>query len=264
MPNNRKYIIEKSVNNQRMSVILDLMLLSFIIFIASYICLSFLSIGLGIKILCSALITLVLSSIVKRALFKGKSSEINYRKFVTYLIWQGEDKAKELLKELCADDKFEDKGDYVIANDKAIFLWTKYGSISADTIVKFYRACKKDSIDEAYVLTTNSDKKMMALVKTFGDVTITFNTFKPVYRHLKKQNKLPSDIREKIPAAQIVKLIFHTAFTRKNGFRFVGISLLLLAISFFTPFGKYYLTLASINLVLAIVCLVKTIRDKAE
>ena len=102
----------------------------------------------------------------------------------------------------------------------------------------------------------------MALIKSFGDVTISFYTFKPIYRHLKKQNKLPNDIREKIPAAQLVKLIFHTAFTRKNGFRFVGVSLLLLAISFFTPFGKYYITLAAINLVLAIVCLVKTLKDK--
>ena len=247
-----------------MSIILDLILTTFIIFIASYICLSFLPIGLGIKLLCSALISIVISSLVKRLLFKGKSSEINYRKFVTYLIWQGEDKAKELLQELCVDKAFEDKGDYVIADGKAIFLWTKYGSISADTIVKFYRTCKKNSIEEAYVLTTNSDKKMMALIKSFGDVTISFYTFKPIYRHLKKQNKLPNDIREKIPAAQLVKLIFHTAFTRKNGFRFVGVSLLLLAISFFTPFGKYYLTLASINLVLAVVCLVKTLRDKTE
>ena len=247
-----------------MSVILDLMLLTSIIFIASYICLSFLSIGLGIKLLCSALITIVISSLVKRLLFKGKSNEINYRKFVTYLIWQGEDKAKELLKELCADSDFEDNGDYVVAKGKAIFLWTKYGSISADTIVKFYRTCKKNSIDEAYVLTTNSDKKMMALVKTFGDVTISFYTFKPIYRHLRKINKLPSDIREKIPPAQLIKLIFNSAFTRKNGFRFVGISLLLLAISFFTPFGKYYITLATINLVLAAVCLVKTLKDKTE
>ncbi|MDE5549265.1 MAG: hypothetical protein K2J13_03335 [Clostridia bacterium] len=247
-----------------MSIILDLALLTFIIFIASYICLSFLTMSIGVKLLCCALITIVVASLIKKLLFKGKSNEINYRKFVTYLIWQGEDKAKELLKELCVDGDFVDNGDYVVAHGKAIFLWTKYGAISADTIVKFYRTCKKNSINEAYVLTTNRDKKMMSLIKSFGDVTITFCTFKPVYKHLKTQSKLPTDIREKIPPAQLVKLIFHTAFTRKNGFRFAGVSLLLLAISFFTPFGKYYLVLASINLVLAVVCLVKTLRDKTE
>ena len=246
-----------------MSIILDLMLLTIIIFISSYICLSFLSMGLGVKLLCSALITIVITSLAKRLLFKSKSQDINFRKFVTYLIWQGEDKAKELLQQLCADGEFEDKGEYVVANGKTIFLWTKYGSISADTIVKFYRTCKKNSIDEAYVLTTNGDKKMMTLVKSFGDVTILFSSFKPVYKKLKKQNKLPTDIREKIPTAQLIKLIFHSAFTRKNGFRFAGVSLLLLAISFFTPFGKYYLALASINLVLAIVCLIRAIKDKS-
>ena len=247
-----------------MSIILDLILLTFIIFISSYICLSFLTMGLGIKLLCSALITIVIVTLVKKILLKGKSQDINYRKFVTYLIWQGEDKAKELLRSLCADGEFEDNGEYVVINGKAIFLWTKYGSISADTIVKFYRICKKNSVDSAYVLTTNSDKKMIALVKSFGDVTISFSTFKSVYRHLKKQNKLPNDIREKIPTSQLVKLIIGSAFTRKNGFRFVGISILLLAISYFTPFGRYYLILASINLILALICLIKAFQDKVE
>ncbi len=245
-----------------MSVILDLFLLTIITFIASYICLSFLTMSIGVKLLCCVLISVVISSIVKKILFKNNTQHINYRKFVTYLIWQGEDKAKELLSNLCADCGFEDRGEYVIADGKAIFLWTKYGAISADMIVKFYRSCKKDGISDAYVLTTNSDKKMMALVKSFGDVTLTFSTFKPIYKKLQQQEKLPDDIREKIPAAQLLKLIFHSAFTRKNGFRFVGVSLLLLSISFFTPFGKYYLTLASINIILALVCLVKALKDK--
>ncbi|MDE5616282.1 MAG: hypothetical protein K2I78_00670, partial [Clostridia bacterium] len=137
-----------------MSVILDIMVLTIIIFISAYICLSFLSIGIGGKLICCVLISIVIASLVKKLLFKNNSQQINYRKFVTYLIWQGEDKAKELIADLCAENTFKDKGEYVIADGKAIFLWTKYGAISADTIVRFYRACKKDGIEDAYVLTT--------------------------------------------------------------------------------------------------------------
>ncbi|MDE6189241.1 MAG: hypothetical protein K2G37_03005 [Clostridia bacterium] len=239
-----------------MSILLDIILLTAIVFLAAYICLSFISMSLGIKLLTSGLITILFVTLIKKLFFKKNSNVISYRRFVTYLIWQGEERAKELLKETCQDGNFEDKGEYVIADSKVIFLWTKYGSISADTAVKFYRTCKKDNIDEAYILTTNSDKKMMGLIRSFGDVALTYCTFKDVYRRLRKQDKLPADVREKIPAAQLLKLIFHSAFTRKNGFRFVGISLLLLAISFFTPFRNYYIILASINLALSIGCLV--------
>ncbi len=239
-----------------MAILLDLILLTIIIYLGSYIMLSFLSMGLAFNLICSALITIVAITLIKKIMLKNSSQNIKYRKFVTYLIWQGEDTAKTLLRDLCGAARFEDRGEYVLIDGKAVFLWTKYGAVSPDTVVRFYRACKKDEVSQAYILSTNCDKKTMAFVKSFGDVSLSFSTFKQVYRSLKKQNKLPSDIKEKVPTAQLLKLIFQSAFNRKNGFRFAGISVLLLAISFFTPFRNYYITLAAINLALSASCLI--------
>ena len=91
---------------------------------------------------------------------------------------------------------------------------------------------------------------------------ITFDSFKPLYKQLKSQNTLPDLKTDKIDKRQFFKLILESAFTRKNGFRFVGVSVLLVAISFVTPFANYYLTLATINLIFALACVIKSFSGK--
>ncbi len=252
------YKILKPVDNRDMAIILDIILLCIIIYVGAYIGLSFVSMSLLMKLLCSGLITFVAVSLIRFAYSKLNGKEIKYRKFITYLIWQGEDYAKELLAQLCLESQkpFEDRGEYLLIDGAAVFLWTKYGNLSADTMVKFYRTCKKDGITKAYVLTTNGDKKVLAFVKSFGDVILMFSTFKPIYKKLKSQNSLPEDVKIKIPAKEMFFLVLQTAFNRKNGFRFIGVSALLLAISFVTPFKNYYVALASVNLALSLGCLI--------
>ena len=180
---------------------------------------------------------------------------------MTYLIWQGEDYTKSILEKLCENKcEFQDKGEYVLIDGKAVFIWTKYGSISADTMVRYYRICKKDNLQKAYILTTNGDKKNTAFIKNFG-VLLLYCNFKQVYSAVKKNNLLPADSKTKIPAKQMFSMIVQTAFTRKNGFRFIGISLLLLLISFVTPFTNYYIALASVNLAFAITCMAVSLKN---
>lgn len=187
---------------------------------------------------------------------------MSYRKYVTHLIWQGEEYTKSILAKLCENKRdFQDMGEYVLIDGKPVFLWTKYGSISADTMVKYYRICKKNNILKAYILTTNGDKKTTAFMKNFGDIILVYTNFKQVYNSVKKENLLPQDSKTKIPAKQVLSMIMQTAFTRKNGFRFIGISLLLLLISFVTPFTNYYIALAGINLAFAITCMAVSLKN---
>ncbi len=187
---------------------------------------------------------------------------MSYRKYVTYLIWQGEDYTKEVIAKLCANKKiFQDMGEYIIVDDTPVFIWTKYGSISADTMVKYYRICKKNNFQKAYILTTNGDKKTTAFIKNFGGVMLIYSNFKQVYSAVKKNDLLPQDSKNKIPAKQMFAMILQTAFTRKNGFRFIGVSLLLLLISFVTPFTNYYIAIASVNLAFAIACMAVSLKN---
>lgn len=246
-----------------MAIILDLILLALTIFVASYIGLYFLPLGLPLRILTCSMIAILCVSIVKRALFKPRDEKISYRKFVTYLIWQGEDYTKQLICKLCDENRScQDMGEFLIIDGVGVFLWTKYGSISADTLVKFYRICKKNNLIKAYIITTNGDKKTSAFVKSFGDVTLTYENFKTIYKNLKKRDMLPDNTKNRIPPKQLFSMIIQTAFTRKNGFRFIGVSLLLLAISFFTPFSTYYILLSGVNLALAVACLVVSLKKE--
>lgn len=246
-----------------MAIILDLILMTFAVFVGAYVGVYFLPLNLPLRLLLSALITFVTISLVGRIFFKPKDNKISYRRFITYLIWQGEDYAKDFLKKLCKDSHtFEDKGEYLLIDGQAVFLWTKYAQISADALVKYYRVCKDNNINIAYILTTNGDKKMSAFIKNFGDIMLVYNNFKLVYKAGKKFDVLPKATREKLPFKQLLSMIFQTAFTRKNGFRFIGVSLLLLLISFVTPFANYYIIIATINLVFAVACLVVSMRKE--
>ena len=245
-----------------MAIILDLILLTLTIFVTAYIGAYFLPLNLPLRLILSALISIVVVSTIRRAFFKPRNNKISYRRYVTYLIWQGEDYAKEVIAKLCQDKKqFQDMGEYILVDNTPVFLWTKYGAISADTMVRYYRICKKNNLQKAFILTTNGDKKTTAFVKNFGDVMLIYSNFRQVYNAVKKNDMLPQASKNKIPAKQMLSMIMQTAFTRKNGFRFIGVSLLLLLISFVTPFTNYYIAIASVNLALAIACMAVSLKN---
>ncbi|MDE6605027.1 MAG: hypothetical protein K2K85_03275 [Clostridia bacterium] len=245
-----------------MAIILDLILLTLTVFVTAYIGAYFLPLNLPLRLVLSALISIVAVSAIRRAFFKPRNNKMSYRKYVTYLIWQGEDYTKDIIAKLCENKKnFEDMGEYIIIDNTPVFLWTKYGSISADTMVRYYRICKKNNLQKAYVLTTNGDKKTTAFIKNFGDVMLIYSNFRQIYNAVRKNDLLPQDSKTKVPAKQMLSMIIQTALTRKNGFRFIGVSLLLLLISFVTPFANYYIAIASINLALAIACMVVSLKN---
>lgn len=245
-----------------MAMFIDFILLTLTTFVTAYIGVYFLPLNLATRLILSALITIVAVSIIRRLFFKSRNNKISYRRYVTYLIWQGEDYAKSILAKLCENKRdFQDMGEYVLIDGNPVFIWTKYGSISADTMVKYYRICKKNNLQKAYILTTNGDKKTTAFMKNFGDVILAYSNFKQVYNAAKNQNLLPKERKNKIPAKQMLTMILQTAFTRKNGFRFIGISLMLLLISFVTPFTNYYIALASINLAISITCMAVSLKN---
>ena len=245
-----------------MAIILDLILLTLTVFVTAYIGAYFLPLNLPLRLVLSALISIVTVSAIRRAFFKPRNNKMSYRKYVTYLIWQGEDYTKDTIAKLCENKKnFEDMGEYILIDNTPVFLWTKYGSISADTMVRYYRICKKNNLQKAYVLTTNGDKKTTAFIKNFGDVMLIYSNFRQIYNAVRKNDLLPQDSKTKVPVKQMLSMIIQTAFTRKNGFRFIGVSLLLLLISFVTPFANYYITIARINLALAIACMAASLKN---
>lgn len=256
------YIFVLFVNIYGMALIIDIILITTITFLVSYIFLSFLEMSFLLQLICAMLCAFVISSIIYKLFFKDKKGTMSYRNFLTYLIWKGEDYAKTLISSSNKDKTYEDRGEYIMLDDTAIFLWTKYGRLSADTLVRLYRICIKDDIKKAYIITTNTDKKSLSFVKRFCDVIMVFDNFKPLYKKLRQQNILPEVKSQKTSKKQIFSAIFHTAFTRKNAVRFVCVSILLLAISFVTPFTNYYIFLSSLNLIFATICLVASIKRK--
>ena len=108
-----------------MATILDLILLTLTVFVSSYIGVYFLPLNLPLRLIISALISIVIVSTVRKLFFKSNNNKMSYRKYVTYLIWQGEDYTKEVIARLCDNKKqFQDMGEYTLIDDTPVFIWT--------------------------------------------------------------------------------------------------------------------------------------------
>ncbi len=117
-----------------MAIFIDLILLTLTTFVSAYIGLYFLPLNLPMRLILSALITFVAVSFIRRFFFKSRNNKMSYRKYVTHLIWQGEEYTKSILAKLCENKRdFQDMGEYVLIDGKPVFLGTNSGSVLANT-----------------------------------------------------------------------------------------------------------------------------------
>lgn len=187
----------------------------------------------------------------------GRKNTMRYEDFVTYLIVEGEDKLVSIVK--CMDDSLSiDKKDNVyFFGSVPVFVWLKFGNISADSIVAMCKTCKKYNFSKAYVIASSKDKNALTLSKKLCQINLMFYDLKNIYKYAEKSNLIPKNIKYKGYYRQTFLFVLSTIFDSKNIKRYMLVSTILLVLSFLTPLTSYYLTLSSISLAFAIVCVIK-------
>ncbi len=224
--------------------------------LACLICCSFARIGLGISIGMSCLVGLV----VALYLFSRRSGRkhcMRYADFVTYLIANGEEKLLDIVQKLAPSLTITKKDNMYLWNNIPVFVWLKFGNISADSIVAMCNTCKKYNFSKAYVIASSKDKNALTLSKKLCQINLMFYDLKNIYKYAEKSNLLPKNQKYKGYYKQTFLLALSTIFDRKNTKRYIFVSFVLLLLSLLTPLWIYYLALSSISLVLGAICLIK-------
>lgn len=195
----------------------------------------------------------VLLALIVRNTRKSKRN-LRYRDFATYCMLQGDSYVRDLIKDL-AGNRYEDCGQWIHVDGKDVFLWVKFGGISADTAANFYRVCRDNGIRKAYLLSAAKDRKNTALIRRYCDAYFVSVDLKALYNALAQAEKLPNIKPKKLPFRHNVRLALSVAFTRKNGVRLLAAAAVMVGVSFLTPFTTYYLTISAITLILAAACM---------
>ncbi len=224
--------------------------------LACLICCTFARISFGSSIGLSCLIGLVVALYLFSRQNARKHS-MRYADFVTYLIVNGDEKLLDIVKELDSTLSIIKKDNMYLWNGVPIFLWLKFGNISADSIVAMCNTCKKYNFSQAYVIASSKDKNALSLSKKLCQINLTFYDLKNIYKSAEKSNILPKKQKYKGYYKQTFLLVLSTIFDNKNTKRYMFVSFVLLLLSFLTPLWVYYLTLSSISLVLAVICIIK-------
>ena len=241
-----------------MGIRIDKFLLCVIVFLAAWIALSLAGARLwicalgafGASILCALLL----------AHRRARSDCPTYRDYITYCILEGDDVLKPQIADMLGEQA-QDMGEYFAVGDTAYFYWLKFGSLGADTVVRYYRLCKQRGFTKAVILTASKDRKLISIGKRISACTIVFRDFHSVYRYHKRRDTLPRIVPPRLRVRETLALALSVAFAPSNAKRFVWIALVLFGLSFLTPLRTYYLILAAVQLILAAICLIRRDRD---
>ena len=182
----------------------------------------------------------------------GKRKFPDYRSFVTYCILSDEEKIAALFEKAGLIRSAEISDGVYPAFDGAACLYLKFSKPSRDYIVTLYKNCVKNGVKKLTVWCAAFERAGVAIACTLPEVEIKFRTLRPLFKRVKKQGLLSGeDIR---PAPRpTLKTLIPIVFNAKNSYRFALVSLLLYALSLLTPLKAYYITVATVALVLAVI-----------
>lgn len=152
---------------------------------------------------------------------------------------------------------FFKQNDYLINNEKvAIFCSVKFGSISPDEILKLNKTAKQLDASKCYLIGKELQKISAITLYNYAD-NFKFIPLKIVFKLLKSQKLLDEKLNFKIGKLNYSKNILDIIFAKSNIKRFVFVAIILFALSLIIPFKSYYITLGALNIILAIIALIR-------
>lgn len=222
------------------------------LFVLSFVLCGFITAKFAVKLTVSFLVAIAAVCAIAFFVRGGKRKFPDYRSFVTYCILSDEEKIAALFEKAGLIRSAEISDGVYPAFDGAACLYLKFSKPSRDYIVTLYKNCVKNGVKKLTVWCAAFERAGVAIACTLPEVEIKFRTLRPLFKRVKKQGLLSGeDIR---PAPRpTLKTLIPIVFNAKNSYRFALVSLLLYALSLLTPLKAYYITVATVALVLAVI-----------
>ncbi len=240
--------------------IIDKLLTVICLFIPFYLICNFISENTSIKIILASLFALT-GLIVISFVQKLNNSKVNYKNFELYVNVNGTDYIYDKLIEVFKNMEFEKKDGYLISPLNIMIICSaKFGNISPDEILKYSKMAKNENVEKCYLIAKELPKNAAITLFNFAD-NLKFIPLKIVFKLLKSQKMLSDKLNIKLGKLNYSNNIFDIIFDKSNIKKFLFVAIILFAFSFIIPFKIYYIILGSINILLAIICI---IRGKSE
>lgn len=222
------------------------------VFVVSFVICGLLTAKFAVKLTVSFLISVAAVCTIACIMKRAKRKSPDYRSFVTYCVLSDESETADLLhKAGFIADPVPDDGFYP-TNDGAACLYVRFSKPSRDHIVTLYKKCVKKGIGKLTVWCAEYERAGVAVACTLPDVEIKFRTLKPLYKKARKAGLLAGG-KVKSSQKRSVKTLLPVVLSTRNSYRFAFSSLILFALSFLTPLRIYYITVAAIVLVIAVI-----------
>ncbi len=240
----------------KLRLLIDKILTFICIFVPSYLLCNFFTQNIAIKSILSAILGL-LGLVIISFVQKMTKSRINYKNFALYTSVHGAGYIYDKLVKAFSNMEFENKGDYLISPDKIMIICSaKFGNLSPDEILKYNKLVQKEEATKCYLIAKELPKNCAIALFNFTD-KIKYIPLKIVFKMLKSQKLLDEKINVKLGKLNYSNNIFDIIFDKSNIKKFLFVAIILYAFSFIIPFKTYYIVLGSINIALAIICVVR-------
>ncbi len=211
----------------------------------------------------SAIATILVSLILKVAKL-GSKKRISYKAFELYCITEGADYILSTLALAMPSYHFTQGEGVLLGNNKdksiALLPMIKFGSVGNDEVLKLHAKAVSLGVTVLYFIAREIDRKSQLIMHNYSK-EVVFVPLSVVYKMLKAKKMLPSITSAEREKRSITSEIFNVIFARVNIKRFLFVAVVLYLMSLLIPFKTYYITLGSINVVLAIICIA---RDRTQ
>lgn len=240
----------------KIRLIIDKILTIICLFIPSYLLLNFLTDNIAVKIALSCLISILGLAIIS-LWHKVNSKRINYKNFELYVNVHGADYIYDKLLKVFENMQFERQGDYLISPQKVMIIASvKFGSVSPDEVIKHNRTALSNGAEKCYLIAKELPKNAALAIFNFAP-KLKFIPLKIVYKLLKSHGLLSEKMHIALGKLNYSPSIFDVVFSKNNLKKFLFVAVILLLFSFIIPFKIYYIVLGGINIVFAVICLVR-------
>lgn len=240
-----------------MAKFIDFLFTRLVIFILIFVLSSLWIDNLWLSLAISFIGTFLLSLIFDKLRDISHKNDFNYQKFSRHCVMSGNIEVYNLMEKLLVNENYEKTDKYILLNRKErkelIVASVKYGTVTPDEIIGYRRTAINVGASKLYLICKNLDRKS-ATIGGNMDISFTFIPLRLFYKILKKHNISPvySTINNKRPSK--LSNFLGIFFSKSNGKRFVFVSIVLLVMSYFIPFRTYYLVVAAISLIFALIC----------
>lgn len=251
-----------------MAKLLDKIIFSAAFIVITYgLCSRYLTDGMAVAVTAAAYASAALVYIgvkVRRGLVK----EISPQEMCAYLALMGAEKQTKLIYQtLPAERRVQLKPPYFVAEKDGerytVAVLYKFINLTQEDISAAYRAAVGFGTDKIMILTRARDRKTVNLGGLIPQ-EISYPDKRAVYRYLKKHNALPKPLCEKKRVRNVRPepgRLLETVFDRRKLKYYLFVTFMLTAAAFFTPLRTYYYVTASIPLVLAFGCLLRSAKE---